>query len=184
MLARAHLAFLSSRGAFRLSRPTIADLARAAGVSVATVDRVLNARHRVREPTAERVLGAAVAIGFHGTPLLKSRLRSNVPERTFAFLLQREDAFYAQFGADLAAATLALTQFRARPVVDFAPDLSAGVVAERLLRAWRICPCGRDRLGRSSAGQRRDCDAQGARRADLRDPHRARGRGRRPLRRT
>ena len=52
----------------------------------------------------------------------------------FAFLLQREDAFYAQFGADLAAATLALTQFRARPVVDFAPDLSAGVVAERLLR--------------------------------------------------
>ncbi len=134
MIASAALAFLSGCGAFRLSRPTIADLARAAGVSVATVDRVLNARHRVREPTAERVLGAAVAIGFHGTPLLKSRLRSNVPERTFAFLLQREDAFYAQFGADLAAATLALTQFRARPVVDFAPDLSAGVVAERLLR--------------------------------------------------
>jgi transcriptional regulator with XRE-family HTH domain len=85
IIARACLAFLSSRGAFRLSRPTIADLARAAGVSVATVDRVLNARHRVREPTAERVLGAAVAIGFHGTPLLKSRLRSNVPERTLAF---------------------------------------------------------------------------------------------------
>src|SRR5271168_5987 len=89
----------------RLTRPTIADLARAAGVSVATVDRVLNARHRVREPTAERVLGAAEAIGYHGTPLLKSRLRPHVPERRFAFLLQREDAFYAQFGADLAAAT-------------------------------------------------------------------------------
>src|SRR5271166_3531025 len=120
---------------FSLSRrPTIADLARAAAVSVATVDRVLNGRNRVREQTAERVLGAAVAIGFHGTPLLKSRLRSNVPERTFAFLLQREDAFYAQFGADLAAATQALTQFRARPVVDFAPELSAGAIAERLLR--------------------------------------------------
>jgi LacI family transcriptional regulator len=115
-------------------RPTIADLARAAGVSVATVDRVLNARHRVSEPTAERVLGAAEAIGYHGTPLLKSRLRSQVPERTFAFLLQREDAFYAQFGADLVAATRGLTQFRARPVVDFAPDLSPGVTAERLLR--------------------------------------------------
>jgi len=37
-------------------RPTIADLAEAAGVSVATVDRVLNARHPVREATAERVL--------------------------------------------------------------------------------------------------------------------------------
>ncbi|MFZ0206355.1 MAG: helix-turn-helix domain-containing protein, partial [Roseiarcus sp.] len=52
-------------------RPTVADLAEAAGVSIATVDRVLNARHRVREPTAERVLGAAEAIGFHAAPLLK-----------------------------------------------------------------------------------------------------------------
>ncbi len=115
-------------------RPTITDLARAADVSVATVDRVLNARHRVRETTAERVLGAAEAIGYHATPLLKSRLRPQVPEGTFAFLLQREDAFYSQFGADLAAATRALTQFRARPVIDFAPDLSAAVMAERLKR--------------------------------------------------
>jgi LacI family transcriptional regulator len=128
------LAFLSGRGAFRLSRPTIADLARAAGVSVATVDRVLNARHRVREPTAERVLGAAESIGYHGTPLLKSRLRPHAPERTLAFLLQREDPFYAQLGADLTAATSALSQFRAKPIVEFAPDLSAGVIAERLLR--------------------------------------------------
>src|SRR5208283_4452061 len=120
---------------FRLNRrPTIADLARAAEVSVATVDRVLNARHRVRETTAERVLGAAEAIGYHATPLLKSRLRPQVPERTFAFLLQREDAFYSQFGADLAAATRALAQFRARPVIDFAPDLTAAVMAERLKR--------------------------------------------------
>ena len=95
---------------------------------------MLNARQRVREPTAERVLGAAQAIGYHGTPLLKSRLRPNLPERTFAFLLQREDAFYAQFAADLVVATQALTQFRAQPVIDFAPDLSAAVVAGRLLR--------------------------------------------------
>lgn len=126
--------FSQNVGVFRLSRPTIADLARAAGVSVATVDRVLNARHRVREPTAERVLGAAETIGYHGTPLLKSRLRSKIPERTFGFLLQRKDAFYEQLGADLAVATQALTQFRAKPVVDFAPDLSAAVIAERLLR--------------------------------------------------
>ena len=46
------------------NRPTLVDLAQAAGVSVATVDRVLNARHRVREPTAERVLAAAEAIDF------------------------------------------------------------------------------------------------------------------------
>ncbi len=88
----------------------------------------------MREQTAERVLGAAEAIGYHATPLIKSRLRPGAPEKTFAFLLQRPDAFYTQFGADLAAATRALTQFRAKPVVDFAPDLSAAVIAERLKR--------------------------------------------------
>ena len=40
-------------------RPTIDDLAAAAGVSVATVDRVLNGRHKVREATAKRVAEAA-----------------------------------------------------------------------------------------------------------------------------
>ena len=115
-------------------RPTIADLAHAAGVSVATVDRVLNARHRVREPTAERVIRAAEAIGYHAAALLKNRLRTELPERTFAFLLQRPDAFYTQFGADLAAATRALSRVRGKPVVDFAPDLSPAVLAERLLR--------------------------------------------------
>ncbi len=114
-------------------RPTIADLARAAGVSVATVDRVLNARHRVREPTAERVIRAADGIGYHAAALLRNRTRADLPERTFSFLLQRQDAFYAQFGADLAAATRALPGFRGKPVVDFAPDLSPAVVAERLL---------------------------------------------------
>jgi len=115
-------------------RPTIADLAAAAGVSVATVDRVLNARHRVRAPTAWRVIDAAERIGFHAAPLLKSRLRPDLPERTFAFLLQRADPFYTQFGADLAAATQALPQVRAKPVVDYSPDLSASVMAERLLK--------------------------------------------------
>ncbi len=117
-----------------MSRPTIADVAKAAEVSVATVDRVLNARHSVRLATAERVLAAAEAIGFHGAPLLKSRLRADAPQRTFAFLLQRPDAFYTQFGTDLAAATRALTEVRGKPVVDYCPDLSAAVVAERLLR--------------------------------------------------
>ncbi|TIU74187.1 MAG: LacI family DNA-binding transcriptional regulator, partial [Mesorhizobium sp.] len=36
-------------------RPTITDLARTSGVSVATVDRVLNNRLPVREETARRV---------------------------------------------------------------------------------------------------------------------------------
>ncbi len=80
------------------------------------------------------MLRAAESIGFHAAPLLKQRLRSDAAERTFAFLLQRPDPFYAQLGADLAAATRALTQFRGKPVIEFMPDLSPAAVAERLLR--------------------------------------------------
>jgi LacI family transcriptional regulator len=44
----------------------ISDLAQAAGVSSATVDRVLNGRAGVRPQTAERVLKAAAALGYLG----------------------------------------------------------------------------------------------------------------------
>ena len=45
-------------------RPTTRDLARAAGVSLATVDRVLNRRDGVREVTVERVHAAVAELGF------------------------------------------------------------------------------------------------------------------------
>ncbi len=115
-------------------RPTLADLARAAGVSVATVDRVLNARRRVRQPTAERVLGAAEAIGFHGAPLIKRRMRVDAPTQTFGFLLQKPDAFYRRLGADLEAATARLTNVRGKAIVEYVSELSPATIAERLLR--------------------------------------------------
>ncbi|WP_026869574.1 LacI family DNA-binding transcriptional regulator [Inquilinus limosus] len=116
-------------------RPTIADLAAAAGVSVATVDRVLNQRHPVREGTAERVLRAAEAIGYHATPLLKQRLREDLPARSFGFLLQkRADAFYQQLAADLQAATAACSAARGRAVVEFMEELSPGTIVEALRR--------------------------------------------------
>ena len=55
------------------ARPTIEQLARAAGVSVATVDRVLNRRARVRAKTAKRVHEAAIAIGYPTTNLIGQR---------------------------------------------------------------------------------------------------------------
>ena len=42
----------------------VADIARAAGVSTATVDRVLNGRAGVRAATAQRVLKAAAALDY------------------------------------------------------------------------------------------------------------------------
>ena len=119
-------------------RPTLTDLAEAAGVSIATVDRVLNARHRVREPTAERVLGAAEAIGFHAAPLLKRRLRAETPVRAFGFLLQKPDAFYRQLGADLEAATGRLASCRGRAVIEYVTELSPAAIAEALTRLGEV----------------------------------------------
>ncbi len=114
------------------ARPTITDVAKAAQVSVATVDRVLNSRHPVREGTADRVLRAAEAIGFHATSLLKQRLRVEAPLKTFGFLLQKPDAFYRQLGKDLHEATVKLGQVRGKAIVEFVTELSPATLAERL----------------------------------------------------
>ncbi len=45
-------------------RATIAEIARAAGVSTATVDRTLNNRPGVKERTRNQVLDAAVRLGY------------------------------------------------------------------------------------------------------------------------
>ena len=45
-------------------RATVHDVARAAGVSLATVDRVLNGRPGVRPVTADKVVAAVAELGF------------------------------------------------------------------------------------------------------------------------
>ena len=72
-------------------RPTIADLAKSSGVSVATVDRVLNGRLPVREETARRVYEAANAIGYHAAGLIKQRMQQDLPQYRLGFLLQRRE---------------------------------------------------------------------------------------------
>ena len=47
-----------------MARPTVNDIARVAGVSLATVDRVLNERPGVRAATVERVNGAIATLGY------------------------------------------------------------------------------------------------------------------------
>lgn len=46
------------------SKPTVNDVAKMAGVSLATVDRVLNERPGVRSVTIEKVLGAVTSLGY------------------------------------------------------------------------------------------------------------------------
>ena len=45
-------------------KPTVNDVARVAGVSLATVDRVLNERPGVRSVTIDKVMGAVTQLGY------------------------------------------------------------------------------------------------------------------------
>jgi LacI family transcriptional regulator len=121
-----------------MERPTIVDLARAANVSVSTVDRVLNGRDPVRPATAERVLAAAEAIGFYATGIIRQRLGKDKLDRTLGFLLQqRSRTFYQLLGNALTEATKASVAVRGRSVIDFVDDLTPGSVADRLMKLGR-----------------------------------------------
>jgi LacI family transcriptional regulator len=116
-----------------VKRPTLHDLATAAGVSIATVDRVINRRLPVSDDTSQRVVQAAEAIGYHATSLIKRRIHE-MPVRRFGFLLQKPDAFYRQLGQELVAASRASHIVEVKPIVEFVDDVVPAIIAERLLQ--------------------------------------------------
>ena len=84
--------------------PVLCDVARQAGVSAATVDRVLNRRGRVRETTARRVLRAALELGYVEEQDAQASLRP--PRTRVAFLLPAGYNPYLQLlGEKVKAAT-------------------------------------------------------------------------------
>lgn len=94
-------------------RPTIHDVAREAGLSPATVDRVLNARERVRADTAQRVYDAARKIGYHAAPLIGQRVQAELPRLRLGLVLHKErQAFYQNFRAEMERAVTAATGVR------------------------------------------------------------------------
>ena len=114
-------------------RPTIEDIAREAGVSVATVDRVLNGRSRVREETARKVSEAAHRIGYHARNLIDQRLRADLPEVRLGFVLQKEKQhFYQAFRRHIEAELAAVTAFRPQPVIEFSISQSPSEVSALL----------------------------------------------------
>ena len=78
-----------------MDKPTYADIARHAGVGIATVERVLNGRGGVRAATAERVILAARALDWSGR--LPERHRGVV--RIEVMLVRPESSFYARLAA-------------------------------------------------------------------------------------
>ncbi len=111
-------------------RATVRDVAERAGVSVATVDRVLNRRAPVASETARRVLDAAQALGFHASALLQKRVAERVAERRLGFVLQRRsEPFYEALGSELVRATREATGIAGRATVHHLDDLTPARVA-------------------------------------------------------
>lgn len=121
-------------------RPTITDLANASGVSVATVDRVLNGRLPVREETQRRVYEAATEIGYHAAGLIAQRMRKELPQHRLGFVLLRpKDVFYRAFAQELEKAIAQATGFRGTAVIEFADTLAPEELVERLRRLAASC---------------------------------------------
>lgn len=116
-----------------MKRPTIADLAQAAGVSVATVDRVLNGRLPVREDTARKVWAAAETIGFHGANAIRTRILADRPTFTLGFILQKErHFFYRQFAAEIEAAARRVHDRNVRVLIQYATGPEPAELAQLL----------------------------------------------------
>src|SRR5882757_7036469 len=120
-------------GAVMAKRPTITDLAHVSGLSVATVDRVLNNRLPVREDTSRRVYEAATEIGYHAAGLIKQRMRQELPEYRLGFLLLRgNDVFYGDFARELDLAVSQSQRFRGVATIDFAASLAPDEIAAQM----------------------------------------------------
>lgn len=121
-----------------VKRPTIPDLASAAGVSVSTVNRVLNQPESVRAPTRERVLGAAQEIGFYGVGTIQHAVSAHRQTHRIGILLQqRSRRFYANLGEAMNAE--AGRQDTVDLTLEYLDDLSPERVAERLIAMGETC---------------------------------------------
>ncbi|MCF1710858.1 LacI family DNA-binding transcriptional regulator [Tabrizicola sp. J26] len=105
-----------------MGRPTINDLAAEAGVSLATVDRVLNGRAGVREATVARVNEAIERIGYVRDPFAASLARRR-DFRVLAFVPDGDGQFLGEVRA--AVQKTAISLLSDRVVLDlelFRPD--------------------------------------------------------------
>lgn len=117
-----------------MGRPTISDLARAARVSTATVDRVLNGRPNVREETVRRVHAAAEEIGYHAANVIRQRMLSDRPELRLGLVLQKpRHMFYQEAVATFERQARATMQSRVQIVSRFVETPQASELAEVLM---------------------------------------------------
>lgn len=125
-----------------MTRPTIPDLAKAANVSVATVNRVLAGGENVRVATRLMVQDAAERIGFYGLGTIQAKVAAARPRYRFGFLLlQQHRQFYQNCAAAIrdAARSFEETGVELDVRIEFLDDLSPQNTAARALALGAEC---------------------------------------------
>ncbi|MBL4928465.1 LacI family DNA-binding transcriptional regulator [Fuscibacter oryzae] len=123
-----------------MRRPTIPDLAETAGVSVATVNRVLSGAANVRLATRERVQQAAEQMGFYGVGSIQARVAAARPRLRFGvLLLQPHRPFYQNVARALKDAASSAVGADVDLRIDFLEDLSPQNIATRALDMAGTC---------------------------------------------
>ena len=116
-----------------MKRPTIPDLAAAAGVSVSTVNRVLNQPDSVRLSTKERVLDAALELGFYGVGSIKQSAHAGRKTYRIGVLLQQKGrSFYRNLGNAIQSAAHNVSKDRVELPLEYLDDLSPERVADQI----------------------------------------------------
>ena len=119
-----------------VSRSRIPDIARAAGVSTATVDRVLHGRLPVRPATAQRVLQAAAELQYLPDAELWRALRP--PPMELVFLLPAgTNRYLRMLGDSIAGASDAIAPYNAHCRVHYIDSFDPARVAAALRRHGR-----------------------------------------------
>jgi len=119
-----------------VSRPRARDIARAAGVSTATVDRVLNRRLGVRVATAQRVVEAAATLDYLPRAALYESLRPK-PMRLSFLLPAGTNRYLRMLGEHISASDSSLSAFNVTSHCHFVEGFNSEALAKALLHHSR-----------------------------------------------
>ncbi|MCF1707960.1 LacI family DNA-binding transcriptional regulator [Tabrizicola sp. J26] len=114
-------------------RPGMSELAQAAGVSVATIDRLLNGRQAVAAATRAHVIDVAHRIGHPAAARLGAAGTAQLPEIRFGVVLHKQGQdFYKAFAQELHRAVAEVYWARPHLVLEFSASQAPSEMAALL----------------------------------------------------
>ena len=115
-----------------MKRAGMAELAKEAKVSIATIDRALNGREPVRQDTRDLILAAALRIGHPAAGRLAKRPVGLRDVRFGVVLHKQGQDFYKAFAEELHRAVAAASDVRGRLILEFSTSQAPGEMAGHL----------------------------------------------------